>query len=249
MSNSNQNIIWKGIYDSYEKAQESSSRINVENIFDARSWYEHQLDMRNLVLSDAMPKVSSPLLPYACGLQKEELTIVDLGGGIGLDYFRAKNATKLKIKEYIVVETKEFAKRAKDMNRSDSELKITDNLPKNNFDIFYTMNSLHYLKNPIQTISDAIRLGKPKSIVLGGILTCDCETFYTIHERNGNASTVCIVNEALLEKSLKNKGYSLKYKIKSMSIYNGRLQQPPTSNLPSAYQKVSKKDFIFEFEN
>ena len=52
-----------------------------------------------------------------------------------------------------------------------------------------------------------------------------------------------------IKKGIKNKGYSLKYKIKSMSIYNGRLQQPPTRNLPSAYQKVSKKDFIFEFEN
>lgn len=181
--------IWEGVFSTYSEAQTSITSCN--NIFMNKSWYDHQLLMRNKVKSDFMPIVAPLLIPYMCGINKDGWKVLDWGGGIGLDYYRLSQHTNLNIENYTVVENRSFISKLNSKTDTTKVLQFSSFVPDKYFDIFYSVNSIHYLSDPISSMNDFILKCKPKSIVLGGVLISNTIKFYTNQVRDDSTATVC----------------------------------------------------------
>ena len=235
--------IWEGVYQTYSDASKEVNKYS--NIFLGDSWYQHQKNMLIKVLSDSMPRVAPLLMPYICGLDTKRLSIIDFGGGIGLDYYRITQHTKCVIDNYTVIENEALVNLLTSDKQGDEILKFFSDFPIKKYDIFYSVNSIHYLVDPLDSLINIIQNTQPSSVILGGVLLSTLDQFFTNQFRGNLAATVCFIELNQLVTQLKKLGYDLIYNIKTINSYDGMIQEIPSHNLPPKYRDIDKRDLIF----
>jgi putative methyltransferase (TIGR04325 family) len=111
-------------------------------------------------------------LAFALPLDKPS-SVVDLGGAGGYHYFNAKVAFGESSLNWVIVETSELCRYAKQKNEL-KEIYFTSNLEDafnhlgNNVDLLYCSRALQYLPNPLETLREACAL-LPRHIFLTGL--------------------------------------------------------------------------------
>ena len=85
-------------------------------------------------------------------IKKNNIKILELGGGYGSDYLNLKKNIKKKY-DYNIIETPSLVKIAKEENLDFCKFsKFSKQLVNLNYDLIYTSSSLQYFKNPTQII-------------------------------------------------------------------------------------------------
>ena len=102
-----------------------------------------------------------PALAIASERRKKSLCVLDIGGGMGNEYFMSRNALgEGFFKNWTIVEVKPVVDHLK-LNFQDSILKFEDSIPKleGNFDVVVISGTLQYLPDPLQTLQDVSQIG------------------------------------------------------------------------------------------
>ena len=165
---------WKSVaYNSYDELPK-----NVQSL-DNKMWTQKQIGrLKNIEEElDTIKDRNTLLIEYVNRFDKNNISILDYGGGIGLSYFSLLPHTD-KTVEYSIVEVPSICDAGKN---ADVPIKFYQHIPKKEFDIVYIRTALQYSKNWKKTLSDLAKCN-PKYIILAfaHLTTGDTPTYLTL---------------------------------------------------------------------
>ena len=123
---------------------------------------------RNYIIIDIVRKTN-----------KDNITILDFGGGLGLSYHPLKASTDKKL-DYNIVEVSKVVEAGRELYKNHNELSFYSNLidVKKEIDLCYIRTSLQYVASWKDTLEKISKLS-PSKIVLADTAAGSIETFMT----------------------------------------------------------------------
>lgn len=241
--------IWDGVYSSFAeiskegKGFESDRWVNSieETFFDQKE---------KISKGECVVSYNNSLLPIVTSLlyhEKNSISILDFGGGIGLTYEQVLNSDSSLINiDYVVVEGKKICDKGKVIFKNDSRIVFLNALPdyEHEFDIVNISSSLHYVQNWKDVLLSLSRY-EPKYFVITDLPAGKIDTFATI--QNYYDSKIPCWFFSIDE--INNFFYSLGYKLISSSNFLGdRLGLfgvLPMDNFDNSFKIKYSKNLIF----
>jgi putative methyltransferase (TIGR04325 family) len=228
-------IGWKNVI--YEKMSELPEDCGT---YDNKDWIEKQEHrIKNFEKEiDLAIERNKDLIEAVSVKNKNNITIVDLGGGYGLSYFPLRKSLELKdiIYQYNIVECKNVARSAKEFFLNNQELIFHDVIPqKENIDIFYIRSSLQYVKDWKETVMKITSLS-PETIVFSHLAAGQIPNSYlTIQLWGDQEIPYWVINEEEMCKIFTNSGYKISSRKISEDITKNKIWES-FRNLPARYQ-------------
>ena len=197
---------WKNVtYASYDDLPK-----NVQS-YDNEIWAQKQIDrLKNIEKElDTIKDRNSLLVEYINQYSKNNISILDYGGGIGLSYFSLLPHTDKTI-DYSIVELPSICDAGKNAN---VPIKFYQNIPKTKFDIVYIRTALQYTKDWKKTLRDLTRCN-PKYIILSHLSAGNIPTYLTLQIWGDYLLPYWFINIDELNSHIENNDY------KNSLIYN-----------------------------
>jgi len=163
---------WKNVaYNSYDELPK-----NVQSC-DNETWTQKQIDrLKNIEEGlGAIKDRNTLLIEYVNRFDKNNISILDYGGGIGLSYFSLLPHTD-KTVEYSIAEVSSICDAGKNAN---VPIKFYKHIPKKEFDIVYIRSALQYSENWKKTLSDLVKCN-PTYIIFAHLTVGDMPTYLTL---------------------------------------------------------------------
>jgi len=192
---------WKSVaYNSYDELPK-----NVQSL-DNEIWTQKQIDrLKNIEEeSDTIKDRDTLLIEYINRFDKNNISILDYGGGIGLSYFSLLPHTD-KTVEYSIAEVQSICDAGKNAN---VPIKFYQHIPKKEFDIVYIRTALQYSKNWKKTLSDLVKCN-PKYIIFTHLTTGDMPTYLTLQMWGDYLIPYWFINEQELFDHIRKYSYNI----------------------------------------
>jgi putative methyltransferase (TIGR04325 family) len=240
-------VIWSGVYDDFPDYHSKNEK---DSIFDIDNWLLKQKDELKKVNENTEYATSGGSFLYE-GLQRldyslhEPLSLLDVGGGVALEYVRLKKIG-YKLNPFILLEvpaiiewtTKEFER------ESDIEFYTELNEQMSAYQVLHIGSALQYFETPYNTLRSLIH-NQLQSIILSGLLTSIDQEFVSAQHYYDHQQPIWFINLSNLISFLEKLGYTITYQKIRFAKYFGKLSDPPVDSLPPEYQNCKKVDLIF----
>lgn len=201
---------WQNItYASYDDLPK-----NVQS-YDNEIWAQKQIDrLKNIDEELEVIKTrNSLLIEYVNKHNKNNISILDYGGGIGLTYFSLVAATNKTI-DYNIVELPSICDAGQNAN---VPIKFYQNIPNKEFDIVYIRTALQYSEDWKTTLSDLVKCN-PKYIIFAHLSASDMPTYLTLQMWGDYLIPYCFINEQELFDHIRKYNYNISHLENSYEI-------------------------------
>lgn len=201
---------WKNVtYTSYDDLPK-----NVQS-YDNETWAKKQIDrLENIEEElDAIKNRNSLLVEYVDRHNKNNISILDYGGGIGLTYFSLLSRTNKTI-EYNIVELPSICDAGQ---KASTPIKFYEDVPKKEFDIVYIRTALQYARDWKKTLRDLIRCN-PKYIIFAHLSASDMPTYLTLQMWGDYLIPYWFINEQELFDHIRKYNYNISHLENSYEI-------------------------------
>ena len=227
--------IWEGVYKSFKDVPQKG------NPFNSERWVSSVVKKTNWVRSQIDRPSNQSVLPLIVSLiPKEEISIFDFGGGMGVDLINCLNSTYKKI-EYEILENKKITELGKNSAKNINFINSLTELSSNNFDIFHCHSSIQYFENPSSFISSVIVKINPSFISFEDLPVVNVDTFATGQNYYNSVIPCWFFNKTEFIKILSLYNYSL--------IYNSAYIQNTERALDRSMANFKKDYRSNEFQN
>jgi putative methyltransferase (TIGR04325 family) len=211
--------IWKGIYSDFREVpavgqgHAAQDYIEITRSHTRAVWHQFRSG------STKPPEIPSdfasfPLLASITGLQGRRLTILDVGGGMGLGYIYLRaSAPWLEEIKYSVVEVEEVSRAGREVFQGDQQIQFLREFPSKEelgpVDLVQFCSSLQYMEDYQAALTKACSYGA-RFLYLLKIPVGDFPTFVTAqHNLPGSVIPVWFINHQALVSLCREQGYSL----------------------------------------
>lgn len=216
---SNAPFIWKGIYAHFRDVpvmgQGHAATEYIEHTRNHTRFVQNQFKSG----SPQPPEIPSdfalfPLLASIIGFQKRQLSILDVGGGLGLSYIYLRaSAPCLETIRYAVVEVEQVSRVGSEIFNGDHQIQFLRKFPSDDeagtFDLVQFCSSLQYIEDYESALIQAFSY-RPRFLYLLKIPVGDFPTFATAqYNLPGSVVPVWFINHQKLVSLCKEHGYSL----------------------------------------
>ncbi|MFK7825082.1 MAG: methyltransferase, TIGR04325 family [Oligoflexales bacterium] len=203
-------IIFSGPVDSFFKG---------ENPWLSEGWINHSKERLNLAdrFNPGVSIQSLSLLINSILAEREQVSVLDFGGGTGLMYHVLERITKSSEKmEWIVFDDNEpLMKLGKEYSANNKNIKFIKSINEiNKVDIVYINTSVQYFDD-YKVVFDSILKLSPKHVVLSRLLCAKNESIITRQKIYGKISPCKFVNKKELVFYFKDHGFKNSYESKS----------------------------------
>ncbi len=244
--------IWQGIYPGFREITRTGPG------FGGKTWITNQAAktraalraMRNNRGACEQRGSPLPLLAAALSLGQEKISILDFGGGLGLEYINTRNALAPDVcLAYNVVEVEEVCAAGREIFEHDREVEFHASLPEDQakIDIAYFGSSLHYVDD-WQKLLHRIAELETGLILLSDLPAGENPTYATAQHYYGSSIPVWFFNRAEVESFMHEAGYRLRFSARHTSRILGREQPLPQDNFPEEYRVGHACDLLFARE-
>jgi putative methyltransferase (TIGR04325 family) len=202
---------WKNVaYDSYDDLPKDIQS------FDNHAWTEKQLNRLNNIDEelDTIRSRNLLLINYIKKYKKNNISVLDYGGGIGLTYFSLLASTDKRIK-YNIVELPSICKAGK--RRLDGAINFYEDIPNINVDIVYIRTALQYSKDWKKTLSDLIKCN-PKYMILAHLSAGKIPTYLTLQKWGDYSIPYWFIDENELYEHIEQYNYDISHLERPYSI-------------------------------
>lgn len=241
--------IWEGTYSSFGETPacgdgfESDRWINSseQKLCEMKS----RADNGKLVLSynnSPLPIIAS--LIYS---EKESLSILDFGGGMGLTYTQLINSSpELTNLKYSIVEGKKVCERGKKLFRDDDKIGFTETLPDKNthFDILHISSSLQYIEDWQELLSTLCGY-KAKYFIFSDLYAGDIQTFVTVQNYYDSKIPCRFFSFGEVVKKIEKVNYRLVHTSEFHANILGQYSHMPMENFSGKMRVGHSKNLIF----
>ena len=222
--------IWHGIYDNFSDVKQDT------DAFSSDRWLHGLMDKNSQVKSQSHVHGNVYPLSMVVAMLPKKCNVLDIGGGLGIDYLKLKKMTPNHDITYHIVENddvvmlgnKEFAK--------DENIKFHKNIPAAlNFDVIHIGSTMQYIEDTDAFIQTIARLPH-KYLVLSDLMAGDIPTFCSMQIYYESFIPTWFFNLDEIKKKFFNYKYELVLEYTYDGTFLGKRQNLPMHNLPNRYQ-------------
>ncbi len=242
--------VWEGIYNSFREAP------FIGDGFHGNLWINKSLEKITTIKNDFYEKGYSfstcrnfvlPVLASMLYAKGKKTKILDVGGGLGFEYYPIlQSLTSEKNFEFHVLDVEEICLAGTRFFKKQQNIMFHSKLPEhiNDFDIIHLGSSLQYIENWQYFLGRLCKL-TPMYIVFTDLLAGDINTFITIQNYYSSKIPVCFFNIDEIISVLNNKHYNLIYKTIYLASIRGVEQKLPLKNFPKEFRIDHSLNCIF----
>lgn len=198
--------VYKGIYDTFQEARNAiSPEFHADyNLLDA-----HQKPRANL---EILRPINYPMLAPLTEILEEASLILDLGGGVGVDYYafrqKLRFSESLKWCVYEVSAAVEVGQKLAAKNQCSTLFFTTDFQQANRADLLLTNGALQYLEPSLPELLAQLNQA-PKHLLINYVPCYEGKTFFTIQNLRFSRCPYKIQSRTELIHGLEGLGYQL----------------------------------------
>ncbi|MBF0232128.1 MAG: methyltransferase, TIGR04325 family [Desulfamplus sp.] len=242
--------IWEGIYSSFQEAP------SIGNGFHGEVWINKSLEKITTIKKEFCEKGYSLLggrnavLPVVVSIlyaKKNKIKILDVGGGIGFDYYAVSNSLSSKQGfEFHILDIEEICLAGSHFFKEESNIKFHSTLPEdiNDFDVIHLGSSLQYIEKWQYFLRKLCDLN-PECIVFTDLLAGNFSTFVSTQNYYTSKISVYFFNIGEIISLLNEKSYKLIYKSNYLATIRGVEQKLPLENFPKELRLNHALNCIF----
>jgi putative methyltransferase (TIGR04325 family) len=221
--------IWEGVYSSFSDCPV------VGKGHSGDIWSGRSKDKLNRLMLDhsAIPTQNESSLAQLVGLlDKDDVSIFDVGGNLGLSYIHLKKAC-CKSVNYHVLEVPEICTLGKELFKDHDDVRFYDSIPEhlNKIDILYLSNSLQYIDDWKDFIAKLMCFN-PDYIVLANLFAGSIQTYATVQNYYDSKIPSWFFNYTEIVETADKLGYKLILKTAYKGEFLGVYQDVPQDNFP-----------------
>lgn len=242
--------VWKGVYEKYKEVP-----VTGDSYFSVALAQETEQYTRSLVRALEQQKrlphhinEENSFLPLVVSLimaEKRKITILDLGGGMGIGFISIlsclEKADSLDHLNYYVIETPNMCKAGAALFKDDRRIRFFSDFPADleNIDIIYLNSSLQYFEN-YKGILRNLASYKAEYFLFMKFSAGEIPTYATAQQNlKGTTSAYWFFNIEEILSLMLSLGYQLKYKSTLSRVYN-------QSNFPLEYRLGKASNLLFQ---
>lgn len=216
--------------------------------YDNSEWIDKQIArVKNFNQEkDIAIKRNKLLIDTVNNIRKEEVFILDYGGGFGLSYLPLIKSTEKKIK-YHIVEIEGVSKAASEFYHSDQSISFSSCIKeaeKKDYDIAYIRTSLQYATD-WKKVLNSIGNAKPEKIIMSDASIGNTKTFLTFQSWGSQKIPYWFINENELIDLVVSLGYVLEKRYISRDIILEESWKTQRE-YPEEYRIDTLKDLVFK---
>ena len=211
--------IWKGIYSHFRDVPAMGQGHAAQDYVEITKNHTRAVLNQFMNGSTESPEIPSefalfPLLASITGFQDRRLSILDVGGGLGLGYvYLRASAPWLERIRYSVVEVEEVSKAGREVFDGDQQIQFLREFPgeeeRGTFDLVQFCSSLQYIENYQSALIKACSY-RPHFLYLLKIPVGNFPTFATAqHNLPGSVVPVWFINHQEIVSLCREQGYFL----------------------------------------
>ncbi len=240
--------IWEGMYNSFQEAPSNGSG------FHGEIWINKSLEKITTIKKEFYEKGCS----FSCGnnyvlpvvistLYADKIKILDVGGGVGFDYYTVSNSLYSNQDfEFHVLDVEEICLAGSHFFKEESNIIFHSTLPENinTFDIIHLGSSLQYIEKWKYFLRKLCDLS-PEYIVFTDLLAGNFNTFTSTQKYYNSKIPVYFFNIDEIISLLNENRYKLIYKSKHLATIRGVEQKLPLENFPKKFRLDHSLNCIF----
>ena len=244
--------IWEGVYTSFDEVPASGEK------FDGSRWVEAseakalelQGTAKNQGTVPAAVSYNASLLPFMAAVIAGELgkvTILDFGGGLGLDYLRVISAIpdSHSVRCHIV-ENSSICEAGERIFADDSRVEFHTSIPEDlqTVNIVHLGSSLHYINDwraAVQKLTDY----RPQYVLFTDLIAGDIPTYVTGQNYYGSTIPCWFFNIDEIVDALSDAGFNLIFKSIFDATILGKQQELPQDNFPPELRLGKASNLLF----
>ena len=237
--------VFEGVYSTLGDVKESgyNTSNSLENIYDETLQKLNTYNNSKLPKSNLQNPIANllPLVVALVGDDKERISILDYGGGMGTSYLnclsamRGSNVTKI---DHHIVDLEDTIEYGIKLYPKDMGIHFHRDIPValKNVDIVYIGSTLQYI-NDYQALIQRLAKLTPKYILLTDYFTSEAETFATAQvNMKGRRMAYWIFNLSEIVELITQQGYKKIYETKN---------HQPLHNLPDEFRIDDTRNLLF----
>ena len=198
--------VYKGVYNTFQEAQKAIPQQFHAGYDQLAAHYKKKSDLY------LMRPINLPLLAPLKEALVEVSSILDVGGGVGIDYYAFKQvldfSNSLRWLVYDVPAALEVGQSLAAENQCSNLYFINDFKDASTVDLLLTNGALQYLEPSLSTLLDQLSQ-KPKYLLINYVPCFEGETFFTVQNLGIARCPYKIQNRSELISGLENQGYQL----------------------------------------
>jgi len=233
------NNIWEGVYASFKDVPSSGEK------FEGSRWVESS-EARVMELLEAAKQqgtiptavsYNASLLPFVAAIiggESGQVTILDFGGGLGLDYLRVvsgmPNPPSVKCH---IVENPSICQAGERLFVDDPRVKFHTSIPDDlqTVDIVHLGSSLHYV-DEWRIVIQKLTAYRPQYVLFTDLTAGDIPTYVTGQNYYGSKIPCWFFNIHEIVAALSTAGFQLIFKSTYEATILGKRQELPQENFP-----------------
>ena len=245
--------IWEGVYNNFKEVPVSGKG------FDDERWINSLLkkipDCLSVKKEEAAEILSTdgtllPFLATVLNAALNRINVLDLGGGLGIDYLKTiRTMTAKKKINYYIIEKERVCKMGEKIFKNDRRIKFYTFFPRNlEVDIVHINSSLQYLENwedYLYKMSDY----KPSYFLFTDLSAGNIPTYATVQNYYGSKIPYWFFNINEIKRLMKKMKFRLLFKSVYERNFFGKKQGSLQRNFPLKYQLGNACNLLFHKSN
>ena len=220
--------VWEGVYKDFNEAP------NDTGFFDKEKWLEQEksecikknklLKYKNKSDISQLAKSNDYCLPVVLSMLdrgvKEEITILDFGGGLASIYHETMEMLECSENiKFLIVENSNICQLGNHIYESNNKIEFATELPNNlKVDIVHAGSSMQYVDDWTGLL-DIFSQYKPKYMIFSDLPAGNIETFVTVQNHDGELIPVRFWNLQEFVDGVESLGYRLVFKSRFINGY------------------------------
>ena len=187
-----------------------------------------------------------PFLAAVLNTTLDRINVLDLGGGLGIDYLRTIRAMTAKKKiNYYIIENEKVCEMGRKIFKNDKRVKFYTSFPENlRVDIAYINSSLQYLENWEDCLYKMFNY-KPSYFLFTDLSAGNIPTYATVQNYYGSRIPYWFFNINDIKRLMEKMKFKLLFKSVYERTFFGKKQIVSQRNFPLRYQLRNACNLLF----
>ena len=228
--------------------------------FSSKQWVNQSLSKTLKLLEVGKSELTIPanvvyrssLLPFLASLfgeEREQVSILDFGGGLGITFIPVASGLAGKALEYHIVESEIICEKGARIFKNDARIHFHPSLPEliKEIDIVHLGSSLQYIED-WKGLLQRLAYYRPRYILLTDLTAGDIPPFASAQNYYGSKIPCWFFNINEIIQHMIDLGFNLLFKSTYRNTYLGEEQEFPLDNFPEELRLGNTAGVLFAHE-